>query len=144
MSIKGLDLEAKLTHHSKFDSAKPGAAGATVWEYGVLDSRVMGHLKDLATRMMIDPNSTNESVDTHVDANEVAFQTVQFGLTGFKNFKSAQGGDITFKTSKRNLRGKNYDILNASVVEQIPGDVLSELAEKIRNANEVGSKEKNG
>lgn len=143
MSIKGLDLEANLSHHSKYDSAKKGSAQATVWEYGVLDSRVMGHLKDLSTRMKIKPGEGQEEVDTHIDTNEVAFQTVQFGCTGFKNFKSAKGGDIEFATTKRSLRGKSYSILKDSIVEQIPGDVLTEFAEKIRSANEVGEKEKN-
>lgn len=145
MSIKGLDLEAKHTHHSKFDAAKKGSPKATVWEYGVLDSRVMGHLKDLATRMHIKPgeDAGEEGVETTIDTNEVAFQTVQFGLTGFKNFEAADGGDITYKTTKRNLRGKDYTILSASIVEQIPGNVLAELAEVIRKANEVEDTEKN-
>lgn len=147
--IIGLNLDTTLEHVSKFDPDKEkhekGEGGnPTKFSLITLDSRVMGHLKDKATRMSVNPKAKeDDSVLTEVAMNETAFETVQFGLTGIEPFEDENGQQIIFKTVKRNLRGKSYTIAAEAVVNRLPLKVITELAEKLGEMNDLGEAEGN-
>jgi hypothetical protein len=104
----------------------------------------MGHLRDLATRLKVNPNAgPNDDVETTVEMNEVAFQTVQFGLGAVEPFQDADGNQILWKTQKRNLRGKSYEIVAEAVVNRLPLRVIAELSDKLRVLNNLGEEEGN-
>ena len=149
--ITGLSLDTTLDFVSEFDPSKPDAKGKktvegdpTVFKLMTLDSRVMGHLRDMATRMSINPNAApDENVDTEVAMNEVAFQVCQFGVGGAAPFQDQDGSDIPWKTQKRNLRGKSYTIASETIIARLPLRVIAELATKLREINNMGELEGN-
>lgn len=136
MPIVGIALAATREFESKYDSAK-GKPEATRFTLGTLDSRVYGMLKDKATSLSVDATSQATDVTTNINANEVGFLTVCFGLKGWENFNDAEGKPIKFKTIPRSLGGSSYKIADPALVGLIPEAVIGELADEIRKDNEL-------
>ncbi len=142
--ITGLSLDTTQEFVSEFDPAKGLTEGnPTLFTLLTLDSRVMGHLRDKATRMKINPKAPDDDVETEVAMNEVSFEVVQFGLGGIAPFEDGKGNEIVFKTMKRNLRGKSYTIASDLVISLLPIKVISELATELRKMNNLGDDEGN-
>lgn len=143
MAIIGLKLDAERNYESNLDSAK-GTKEATVFQIGTLDSRIFGRIKDQATRFVVDPNAPNDEVETAVNASEVNFQTVQYGLRGWKNLRDDAGNDIPYKTVKRTHGGQSYRVCDPEQLKLVPQAVIEELAHEIARSNEVSeAQEKN-
>lgn len=137
MAIKALSLAAKRTIEYPGDP-EYGKEGATKWTIGTLDSRTLAMLNDEATTIKVDPHSKDDEVDTRVNQYSTAFQAVQFGLKGFDNFEDPeQGGFVQYKTAKRNMGGKSYDIVAGHVVQRIPLAVIKWLHGEIVKDNEL-------
>ena len=143
--IIGLNLDQSEEFVSEFDPDKNKPDGnPTKFKLLTLDSRVMGHLRDRATRMKVSPNAgPNDDVETEVAMNEVAFETVQFGLGGITPFQTESGEDIQWKTVKRNLRGKSYEIASDIVINRLPMRVITEISNRLRVMNNLGEDEGN-
>lgn len=141
MAIKGLTLDTTRDFVSDYDDAK-GTPDETVFVIGALDSRIFGILRDRATSISVDPSRPDDTIETNINANEVAFQTVQYGLKGWRNFKDEKGSDIVYKSTKKHHgSGRAYDVVDPDLVSQLPAEVISELAEAIRDFNEVTEEE---
>lgn len=138
--IRGIKLDSTRNFVSSLDPDK-GTDKATVFEIGSLDSRIMGRITDKATTMSINPNRPDEEVDTTVNASEVAFETVQYGLRGWKNFVDEDGNEIPFKTVKRNHGGTSYRVVDEEVLKLLPRAIIGELANEIRKDNELSEAE---
>ena len=143
MAIKGLALHSVRDFQSKHDPDK-GREDATTFELGTLDSRVHGHLKDRATRMMIDPNREVDSeVETTIEQHEVYYQVCQFGIRGWRNLMDSEGIPLEYKTMKRNLGGKSYEVVSDQSLRQIPTAVLVDIAREIMKQNDLTDLEGN-
>ena len=137
MAIIGLTLGSTKDYQSIYDSEK-GSADATVFVLGTLDSRIMGKIRDLATTVTFNsPTRMSDEAQTTINSNEVAFNTVLYGLRGWKNFKDAKGNDIPFTTLERRHSGALYNIADPEIIKTLPTEIIQELAEQIRSANEV-------
>lgn len=136
MPIIGITLETTRDYVSAYDEAK-GTPEATVFSIGTLDSRIFGLIRDKSTTLQVDATSQNDEVNTQINANEVAFMTVQYGLRGWKNFRDSQGNDIPFKTVKRNHAGQSYVVVDPQILKRLPAAVVVELANEIRTDNEM-------
>lgn len=136
MPIMGISLEATSVFESEYDSAK-GTPEATKFKLGTLDSRIYGRLKDQSTSITIDPQKAKEEITTNINGNEVAFNTVVYGLRGWENFRDGEGNDIKFHTLKRTHGDTSYRIADPALVMMIPQVIIQELAEAIRVANEM-------
>lgn len=136
MAIHGLRLDTTRPYESKYDPDR-GTDKATVFTLGTLDSRTFGRIKDQATQFVVDPNAPNDEVRTSVNASEVNYQTVQYGLKGVKNLLDDDGNEIAFKTVKRRHGSIPYDIVHESVMNKIPQAVIEELAFEIARGNEL-------
>lgn len=143
--IIGLNLDQTLEFISKFDPDKGVEGGnPTVFTLNTLDSRVMGHLRDLSTKMAINPSaSKTDDVETTIAMNDVAFQVVQFGLGGAAPFQDEEKHDIPFAKVKRHLRGKSYSIVSEEIVNRLPLNVIAELSDELRKLNNLGDDEGN-
>lgn len=140
MPIIGISLAAERVHESKFDSAK-GTPDATKFTLGTLDGRIYGRLKDSATSIHVDPTKAEQdSVTTTINSNDVAFNTVVYGLRNWENF-IVDGKDVKFKTSKRNHGQHSYTVADPELVKLIPHAVLLELADEIRKDNDLDEDE---
>jgi len=67
---------------------------------------------------------------------------VAFGLKGFDGFIKADGKQVYFKSEERNVNGKIYHVVADDVLKIIPGDIVRELAEQIKNINNVDEEER--
>jgi hypothetical protein len=140
MPIIGITLDAERDFVSKFDTAR-GTPEEAVFKIGTLDSRIFGMIRDRATTMDVDPTNPEATVATSVNANAVAFETVQYGLRGWRNFNDSQGQPIEFRTVKQSRGGKSYTVVDPELLRRMPQAVLMELAEEIRRENEVSGVE---
>ena len=141
MPITGLSLDTETVVESTLDPDK-GTDKATKFTICALDSRVYGRLKDKATTLALDPNrADSDTVMTSINSNEVAFETVMYGLRGWENFVGSDGKEIKFKFSKRTHGGQSYKIADPDLVKLIPQAVLIEIAGHIQAANELSEAE---
>lgn len=143
MGIKALKLDAVRPFISASEERKDGKlvdeANATIWEIGTLDSRIAGRIRDMATTVSVDPNAPDEDVNTQINLAEVNYQTVMFGLKGWKNFRDADGNDIPFRTKSRTFSGGTYRVVDPDLMKLIPMHVIDELAAEIKKDNEVSA-----
>lgn len=141
MAIKALNLAATRKYTSVFDNGPEDEK--TIFVIGSLDSRLMGMIKDKATKFSVDPSNPNDNVDTQVNAEQVAFNAVLYGLKGIEGagLHDAGGNPVKVEFEKRTHGGTSYRVIAASVVEQIPNAILKELAEEIMKDNELSKDE---
>jgi len=140
MPIVGITLDAERTYESRHDSDR-GKDTATKWRIGTLDSRIFGMIRDRSTTMDVDTANPDGMVSTNINANEVAYETVQFGLRGWTNFLDGGGNEIVYRTIKMNRGGKSYNVVDPAVMSRIPQAIIMELAEEIRRDNEIAEVE---
>lgn len=148
MGIKALQVGQVLTHVSKHDVRPPeGDEGhesyiPTTWRYRVLDSRLLGMLKDKATKISIDPTNPDGEIGTEVSQNAYYFNVCSFGLDKPDDFYEDDGSTkVVWRTEKRNFGGKSYEVVSNDTLGKIPDFVIQELAEKIISGNTVTADE---
>lgn len=61
---------------------------------------------------------------------EMDLEAVKFGLKGFKNFQ-LNGKAVEFKTEKKEVFGKSYELVIEEILGRIPRKVLRFLSDKI-------------
>lgn len=123
------------------DNTEHDEWAATKWHLKVLDSRILGSLKDKVTKITIDAASPGQEIGTDIRQNEYYFKVVQLGLDREpENFDSP----AKWGTQRMNIAGKNYDVVHADYVCTIPDDALAELAEQIIEGNTLSDAEGNG
>ena len=140
MPIVGITLDTTREFVSSYDDAK-GTPEATVFIIGTLDSRIFGLLRDKGTTLQVDTSRPNDEVQTQINASEVAFLTVQYGLKGWKNFRDAAGNDLVYKTVRRTHSGQTYSVVDPEILKRLPSAIITELAEQIRSDNEMSESE---
>ncbi len=141
MAIKALNLGKTWDFQSKSDPDR-GTSNATTWHLQSLDSRVMGKLRDNTTKFLVDPANPEEVAETSVNAENLNFESVQFGCTGWDNFQDPNTGQpIEIKTVARRLGGKSYQIVDPEVLRLVPMSVIGEMGEDIRKANELSEED---
>lgn len=152
MGIRALQVGQTFTHVSKFDvRPKEGDPGhdtykPTKWRWKVLDSRVLGVLKDKTTKIGIDPSKPDEEITTHVSQNQFNFDVCSLALDEPEDFyiDEACTKKVDWKTGKRNIGGKSYDIVTNETMGLIPDNVIAELADIIMSGQEPKVEEGNG
>ncbi len=137
MAIKALNLGKTWDFQSKSDPDR-GTEQATTFHLQSLDSRVMGKLRDNTTKFLVDPSNPEDVAETSVNAENLNFESAQFGCTGWDNFQDPVSGvPIAMKTVPRRLGGKSYQIVDPEVLCLVPLSVIGEMGEDIRKANEL-------
>jgi len=139
MAIKALDLNSMVKYVSKLDTGEP----KTEWSLGILDTRIRKQLEDVAWEYETDPSQPGQAkakASFNLGRSEMDF--VAFGLKGFDGFIKADGKQVYFKAEDRNVNGKIYHVVADEVLKIIPGDIVRELAEQIKNINNVDEEER--
>ncbi len=134
--IVGLTLNSQVAYQSKSDPDY-GTEKATTFQLGSLDSRIVGKLRDDATSFAVNPNAPEEEVDVSIGQNELYYLACMFGLKGWTNLVDSDGNDIRYRTRKRNVAGRTYEVVDDMTLSRIPQGVLVELGREILEANEV-------
>lgn len=151
MGIRALQVGQTFTHISKFDKrpeeGEPGYENytPTKWKWRVLDSRVLGVLKDKATTIGIDPKRPDDEVITHVSQNQYYFDVCALGLLEPEDFYEDEEGTkkVKWRTASRNIAGRSYEIVAHETLGKIPSEIIAELAEVILRGNEPSVEEGN-
>jgi hypothetical protein len=144
MAIVGLNLAATEDYSSRYDSdakAGPGqVVNPTVFRLGTLDSFVFAHIRDKLTVYETSPLPGAKG-NVRVSANEMAIETVRYGLRGWRNLKDGQGNDIPFRTVKQYLFGREYDAVADECLMVLPLQLVLELSERLKMLNELSEAE---
>lgn len=120
--IKGINqLETK-----KFVSTKDTDAEKTTWEIAPLSNRVLSRVTALC--------ADKDSLDGIIEA-------VSFGLKGFEKFKKRDGSDIQFVEKQRVINGKTFNVVEESILELIPFEILCELGSEILKISKMSEEE---
>lgn len=138
MAIQAIDLQETQDYVSKFDNGEP----KTVWKLGVLDSRIKKTIEDVAWEYSANPNAPGDAKATasfNIGKTELEF--VQFGLKGFEHFMTT-GRQVYHETEVKNVNGKSYHVLKEDILRIIPGNIIKELADKIKEINNVSEEER--
>lgn len=135
MAIRALNLHNTQTKSHPADKEDP-----TLWQIGVLDSRVLGIIEDKATSITIDNTDLDGETGVQMAANAVAYAIAQFGLRGFTNFTN-DDGEVVFETERKVLGGKPYEVVKSSILETIPSDVVKWLASEVKALNTLTQSE---
>ncbi|MEI8350095.1 MAG: hypothetical protein WCI77_08065 [Candidatus Omnitrophota bacterium] len=139
MGIVALDINATIDHVSKKDIVGP----KTIWKLGIIDTRIRKQLEDIAWEYETDPSQPGTGkvkASFNIGKGEIEF--VAFGLKGFENFTDKDGTPVEFKTEKRMMANKIYYVVSDEVIKVIPGDIITELANRIKEINKVGEEER--
>jgi len=136
--IKGISLSETEQFICKDDDEN----NPTKWKLGVIDSLIMSEIQDLIT--LFEPDSTGRPdapAKTKLCLNLVRAEAVRFGLKGWENFCDEVGGQIIFKTEKRNIGGKSVDAVADDLMRIIPFTVISQLGDRILQKNRFSEEE---
>ena len=138
MAIQAIDLTETQDYVSKYDTGD----NKTVWKLGALDSRIKKIIEDVAWEYEANPNSPGDAkAKASFNIGKTELEFVQFGLKGFENFLG-KGRQIYYDTEVKNMNGKAYHVLKSDILGLIPGDVIKELADKIKEINNVSEEER--
>lgn len=139
MSLKCIDLAEVVDYVSKLDKEEP----KTIWKLGVLDTRMRKQLEDLGIEYETDPaQPTTGKAKVKLNLGKSELEFVSFGLKGFENFFDKNGEQIHFKTEGRIVNGKPYHVVAEEILKIIPGNIITELAVKIKEINNIGEAER--
>lgn len=138
--MKALDLSAIYRHESKHDTDEV----KTTWLLGALDTRIRMMLEDIAWEYETDPGKPGTTkAKASFNLGKSALELVAFGLKGFENFIDPKTGKmIEFKVEPRIVGNKQYFVVDDEIIKLIPGDVIKELAEKIKDINKIDEQER--
>jgi len=139
MGILALDLNEIIDYVSKYDTGDP----KTIFKLGVIDTRIRKQLEDIAWEYETDPSQPGSGkAKASFNLGKSELEMVAFGLRGIENFTNKNGEPINFKTDRRIIANKTYVVASDEVIRLIPGNVISELALKIKEINKVGEEER--
>ncbi len=139
MALVGLTKAATVKYESQYDPQR-GNEGATVFQLGTLDCFVAAYLQDNMAEFTPDLSDAS-GVRTVTKINQSRIDVVRFGLKGWENFKDQDGNDIAFRTVKKSLMGREYQVVPDELLAMLDPKVVTELAIKIRRANTVSEEE---
>lgn len=139
MGIKAIDLTETMDYVSKLDKEEP----KTVWKLGVLDTRIRKQLEDVSWEYEADPSQPgNAKAKASFNFGKSEIEFVVFGLKGFENLFDKNGKQVYFKTEERVVNGKVYHVVADEIIKIIPGNIITELAGRIKELNNVSEEER--
>lgn len=116
--------------------------GATIFGLRPLDVFLIGYIYDNASTLSGKQGS--EDIGIHTRVNQTNADAVRYGLAYFKNFKDDAGNDITVKTVKSTVNGREYTAASDDTLRLLGNRLIAELASQIKEHSEVqGDEAKN-
>ena len=112
--ISGLDLNATVDYVSKLDNDNP-----TIWKIGVIPSYLFARLS---------ADGVNKGIET-------AYKILQVTIKGWDNF------NIPFETVKQKIYEEELTVIPLTLLSKIPLKIISELAAKAMEVNQITEQE---
>ena len=114
--ISGIDLKATIDFTLKDDTDNP-----TIFKLGILPSYLLGRMSD-------NMESENKIV--------AAYKLLQLSIKGWSNF------NVEYATAEEEFYGRKLQVVPISILEQLPIDVITELATKCIELNKLTAAER--
>jgi len=114
--ITGLDLSKVVPYQLKSDEDNP-----TIWKLGIVPSY-------LFVKLMTDATA---------DPIESQYKFLQVALKGWENLEG-----IEFKTESQKVHGRDMEVVPMALLDQLPINVISELALEAGNLNKIKDDER--
>ncbi len=138
--LTAVNLEESREFKSQFDPERD--ANPTVFKLGLLDPFVRAMLDDEMTRLDFGPGGPDGQATTSVRLGTRNIEMVRFGLRGIENFKGPDGNPVQWRTMRKNVRGRSYEVPSDEVLRLIPPKIISELAGEIAKENSISDEER--
>lgn len=142
MAIRALTMDQVIDYVSNLDPSKDTdreAEEATVFKLGTLSARQMTQIKDSATSFKPDRENSQDPKNPDMVAefrpNQSTYLTVQFGLRGWERFCDSEGNEVPFKTTRKQLGGKEVTCAHDDSLDRLGQELMRELAERIEKLN---------
>ncbi len=114
----------------------PDPANPTVWTLGALDLRSRTFIQDETTAFEVSSSQKpTDRASVKLRLSERNVLLARFGLKGWRNLKDAQGQEIPFEQDVLPIDGKSYSIAAKRLIEQLPYELIEELAAEILSLN---------
>lgn len=138
--MKAINAVETKEHVSKYETDKDNP---TVWILGTINQQMRDKIDDTATSYEIDPAGPQDGKARAVfHFNRIKTDLVRIGLKGFRNFIDPQTDtEIEFKTVATPRFGTSVNIVAEDVLNKIPREVISELADLIDKLNKLSEEE---
>jgi hypothetical protein len=130
MALKGLTLAETFDFQFDDDPGK-GTPDATTFKLRTLDVTVTSHINDNSLSF------EGETGTPSIKINQSHVERVRFGLCGWDNFQDQDGNHIDFRTVKRNLGGRSYEVAADECLNRLGMERIRELSEAIQKRNRV-------
>ena len=153
MAIRKLNLSATEEVISDLDPASTKEDGATVFVIGPFDSRIQAYINDLVSEYALDADAAKDAEDrrkaveeggssgnetiARARLNEAARETFKFGVQEIHNLPDSKGVIIPVERKATFKKGKKYFVIPDETLDEIPMEVISEIAGKIDEMMEV-------
>jgi hypothetical protein len=131
--IQAIDPNATKEYVCACDTEEPKA----VWTLGVLDSRMLGFIDDAVTKLELGTDAKAQA--------EPAFRTgtrrwllVKYGLRGWTNWLGVDGMPIEPAFDTVPHFGRGYQAVPDRLLERLPTEVMTELANELSRQNKIG------
>ena len=138
--MKGIKAGETKEHVSKYETDKENP---TVWILGTIDQLTRDKIDDMATSYEIDSEKPQGGKALAVfHFNRIKTDLVRVGLKGFRNFVHPETSkEIEFKTIATARFGSSHNVVSDQVLNMIPREVISELADEIDKMNKLSEEE---
>jgi len=127
--LTGVNIYETRDYVSKSD---PDKENPTVFKIGLLDSQIKGHIIDRISDFEMSSSNPDDNAKVTFRMNERNLQLVKFGVRDVKNLMDPQTKKpVEVKCDTVNKFGKSYEVLPGRVLNMLPLQVITELAEEI-------------
>lgn len=137
MAIKQINLHKRHEFQSQFDDAK-GTPEATTFVLRELDTFLTAHVSDLMTKLTFEGGEQEMSIS---DFSSVSVLACQLALVDVVNFQDESGAPVPFRTQKKNVKGRTYDVAHDDFIRSVPMTILTEMFGHIQTMNSVTADE---
>lgn len=112
----------------------PDQSNPTVFTLGLLDPNVRNTIEDCTSSFDIDPKNPNDKPKVNFSLGKRNHLIVKYGLKGIEGFIHPKTKEqIKFETKSGHFGGKLIDGVSDEILDMLPSNLKTELAEVIWN-----------
>ncbi len=127
----GIDRNETKRYKSPND---PDASNPTIFTLGLLDPSIRNAIEDTTSSFDIDPKNPNDKHKMNFSLGKRNHLIVKYGLKGFEGLLHPKTKELVkFETTSGHFGGKLIEGVSEDIVNMLPSNLKTELAEIIWN-----------
>lgn len=127
----GIDRNETKRYKSPND---PDPSNPTIFILGLLDPTIRNYIEDITSSLDVDPKNPNDKARMSFSLGRRNHLIVKYGLKGFEGFLHPKTKEhVKFETANGHFAGKLVEGVSEDVLNMIPSNLKTELAEVIWN-----------